>query len=83
MASPSPRKPVTVRISAYEEAGRLHIKVKDDGEAAAEDDEDGGSTGVGLRNVCDRLDHALRPPRRLHRRPRSRTAAIPSISTCR
>ena len=29
------RKPVTVRISAYEEAGRLHIKVKDDGEAAA------------------------------------------------
>ena len=28
------RKPVTVRISAYEEAGRLHIKVKDDGEAS-------------------------------------------------
>jgi signal transduction histidine kinase len=48
------RKPVTVRISAYEEAGRLHIKVKDDGETAAPDD-DNGSTGVGLRNVCDRL----------------------------
>ena len=48
------RKPVTVRISAYEEAGRLHIKVKDDGEAAMPD-EDNGSTGVGLRNVCDRL----------------------------
>ena len=39
------RKPVTIRISAYEEAGRLHIKVKDNGV----------STGVGLRNVCDRL----------------------------
>jgi len=49
------RKPVTVRISAYEEAGRLHIKVKDDGEALAADEGD-GSTGVGLRNVCDRLE---------------------------
>ena len=50
------RKPVTVRISAYEEAGRLHIKVKDDGEGvAATEEEEGGSTGVGLRNVCDRL----------------------------
>jgi two-component system LytT family sensor kinase len=49
------KKPVTVRISAYEEAGRLHIKVKDDGEAAAPED-DNGSTGVGLRNVCDRLE---------------------------
>jgi two-component system LytT family sensor kinase len=48
------RKPVTVRIQAYEEAGRLHIKVKDDGEYAADEDE-GGSTGVGLKNVCDRL----------------------------
>jgi two-component system LytT family sensor kinase len=49
------KKPVTVRISAYEEAGRLHIKVKDDGEVAAAEDES-GSTGVGLRNVCDRLN---------------------------
>ncbi|MFL6845374.1 MAG: sensor histidine kinase [Allosphingosinicella sp.] len=48
------KKPVTVRISAYEEAGRLHIKVKDNGETAATEDES-GSTGVGLRNVCDRL----------------------------
>jgi len=48
------RKPVTVRITAYEEAGRLHIKVKDDGDAAQADD-DNGSTGVGLKNVCDRL----------------------------
>jgi hypothetical protein len=47
------RKPVTVRISAYEEAGRLHLKIKDDGEAAAHEGE--GGTGVGLRNVCDRL----------------------------
>jgi hypothetical protein len=48
------RKSVAVRISAHEEAGRLHIKVKDDGEIPAEDLADGG-TGVGLRNVCDRL----------------------------
>jgi two-component system LytT family sensor kinase len=47
------RRSVSVRISAYEEAGRLHIKVKDDGEIAAEDAD--GGTGVGLRNVCDRL----------------------------
>jgi two-component system, LytTR family, sensor kinase len=49
------RKPVTVRITAYEEAGRLHIKVKDDGEGVNGDDENGAGTGVGLRNVCDRL----------------------------
>jgi signal transduction histidine kinase len=48
------RGPVAVKISASEEAGRLHIKVKDDGEVAPEDAE-GGGTGVGLRNVCDRL----------------------------
>lgn len=48
------KKPVRIRISAYEEAGRLHIKVKDDGEAAPADLES-ASTGVGLRNVCDRL----------------------------
>jgi signal transduction histidine kinase len=47
------RKPVTIRISAHEEAGRLHIKVKDDGEMAAEACDAG--TGVGLRNVCERL----------------------------
>jgi hypothetical protein len=54
------RAPVTVRVSAYEEAGRLHIKVKDDGEAPAEapdagEDGASASTGVGMRNVCDRL----------------------------
>jgi LytS/YehU family sensor histidine kinase len=49
------RKPVTVRISAYEEAGRLHIKVKDNGEVPSDGDDAGGGTGVGLRNVCERL----------------------------
>ena len=48
------RRAVRVRISAHEEAGRLHIKIKDDGEVAQEDGESGG-TGVGLKNVCDRL----------------------------
>ena len=48
------KKPVTVRISAYEEAGRLHLKVSDDGEAPPPEEAEGG-TGVGLRNVCDRL----------------------------
>ena len=49
------RKPVTVRISAYEEAGRLHIKVRDDGEASPAELDGGAGTGVGLKNVCDRL----------------------------
>jgi len=49
------KKAVSVRISAHEEAGRLHIKVKDDGEVEP-DDAEGGGTGVGLRNVCDRLN---------------------------
>ena len=50
------RRHVTVRISAYEEAGRLHIKVKDNGEVPSDAVEVGeGSTGVGLKNVCDRL----------------------------
>jgi two-component system LytT family sensor kinase len=48
------RRPVTLRIVAFEEAGLLHIKVKDDGEAAPQGEE-GEGTGVGLRNVCDRL----------------------------
>ena len=49
------RKPVTVRIQAYEEAGRLHIKVKDDGEAPPAGNGDDAGTGVGLANVCARL----------------------------
>jgi sensor histidine kinase YesM len=47
---------VTIRLTAHEEAGRLHIKVKDNGEGAAgENGDDGGGTGVGLRNVRERL----------------------------
>jgi sensor histidine kinase YesM len=49
------RRPVTLRISAVEEAGRLHLKVKDDGEQAPSGAEYACSTGVGLANVCDRL----------------------------
>ena len=50
------RRPVTVRISAYEQAGRLHLDVKDDADAPPEaKGEESGSTGVGLRNVCERL----------------------------
>ncbi|MFN3943694.1 MAG: sensor histidine kinase [Allosphingosinicella sp.] len=50
------RRGVTIRITAWEEAGRLHIKVKDDGEAAGASLDDGpGGTGVGLANVADRL----------------------------
>ena len=76
------RKPVTVRISAYEEAGRLHIKVKDDGEVAATEDESGSHR----RRPQQRLrpaDRPLRRPRRLPRTAPIPTAAIPSISTCR
>jgi two-component system LytT family sensor kinase len=51
------RRPVTVRISAHEEAGRLHIRIRNDGEVQPEPGggEEGASTGVGMRNVCDRL----------------------------
>ena len=50
-------KPVTVRIQAYEEAGRLHLKVRDNGDFApdADAEESESGTGVGLRNVGDRL----------------------------
>src|SRR3546814_4159707 len=50
------RGAVTVRISAYEEAGRLHLKVKDNGEVPPPHScDDCGGTGVGLKNVCERL----------------------------
>jgi LytS/YehU family sensor histidine kinase len=51
------RRPVTVTITAYEEAGRLHLKVRDDGDTSDPVTEEDGaeSTGVGLRNVCERL----------------------------
>jgi signal transduction histidine kinase len=49
------RRPVSLRISAYEEAGRLHLKVKDDGEAANAEPSGECGSGVGLNNVCERL----------------------------
>ena len=49
------RGAVTVRLSAYEEAGRLHIKVKDNGEGGEGENGDSSGTGVGLRNVRERL----------------------------
>ena len=49
------RRAVTVRISAYEEAGRLHLKVKDNGDVPPPQNFDDRGTGVGLKNVCERL----------------------------
>ena len=49
------RGAVTVRISAYEEAGRLHLKVKDNGEVPPPQDCEDCGTGVGLANVRERL----------------------------
>lgn len=49
------RRPVTLRISAYEEAGRLHLKVKDDGKAGTADASVSPGAGVGLNNVRERL----------------------------
>ncbi|WP_085217304.1 sensor histidine kinase [Allosphingosinicella indica] len=49
------RKAVTLSISARTEAGRLHIKVRDDGDAPPPEESSLEGTGVGLRNVCDRL----------------------------
>jgi hypothetical protein len=48
------KRPVTLRISAHEEAGRLHLKVKDDGDTS-DPGSDGHGAGVGLKNVCERL----------------------------
>jgi LytS/YehU family sensor histidine kinase len=49
------RRPVTVRITADEEAGKLHLKVKDDGDPVTPAAAEASSTGVGLNNVCERL----------------------------
>ncbi|HEX8534177.1 MAG TPA: sensor histidine kinase [Allosphingosinicella sp.] len=49
------KRPVTIRISAAEEAGRLHIEVTDDGDVMAKDPLGSHGEGVGLANVCDRL----------------------------
>jgi two-component system LytT family sensor kinase len=45
------RRPVTIRITARVENDRLHIAVRDDGDGAQAPN----GTGVGLRNVRDRL----------------------------
>ena len=50
------RGAVTIRIAAREEAGKLHLEVSDDGEAKYDEAAlESAGTGVGLRNVCDRL----------------------------
>jgi LytS/YehU family sensor histidine kinase len=46
---------VTIRVSAAEDAGRLHIKVSDNGDVMAKDPLGSQGEGVGLANVCDRL----------------------------
>ena len=46
------RRPVTIRIRANVEADTLRLSVEDDGDAIATGD---GGTGVGLRNVSERL----------------------------
>ncbi|WP_404714038.1 sensor histidine kinase [Sphingomonas sp. MMS24-J13] len=47
------RRPVTIRIRAREEQGNLQLTVEDDGDPMENDAVQG--TGVGLRNVRDRL----------------------------
>ncbi len=49
------KRPVTIRISAAEEAGRLHIAITDDGDVLPKDSLGAPGEGVGLANVCDRL----------------------------
>ncbi len=49
------KRPVTIRISAREEAGRLHIGITDDGDVLPKDSLGAPGEGVGLANVCDRL----------------------------
>lgn len=50
------RRPITIRIAAWDEAGLLHITVTDDGETMAADEAAAAAgTGVGLANVADRI----------------------------
>jgi two-component system, LytTR family, sensor kinase len=48
-------RPVIVSIRAWEEAGRLHLAVIDDGDSATAQSASPNGHGVGLRNVQDRL----------------------------
>jgi signal transduction histidine kinase len=63
------RRPVTVRICAHEEAGLLHIEVSDDGNGSPPDELDEAGTGVGLRNVCERLETRFGSAGRCHYGP--------------
>ena len=49
------RRPVTIGIRARERHGLLLLSVQDDGEAGAAGKESAGGTGLGLRNVADRI----------------------------
>jgi len=46
-------RPVTIQIRAWEEAGKLHVSVSDDGDVLPGDKDKGN--GIGLANVRDRL----------------------------
>lgn len=48
------KRPVTIRIEGREDAGTLRLAVRDDGDSLGVDAAARG-TGVGLRNVRDRL----------------------------
>jgi two-component system, LytTR family, sensor kinase len=49
-------RPVTISISAERDDGHMVLSVIDDGEAAPKIDGGGGSGGIGLANVRDRLE---------------------------
>ncbi len=49
------RRPVTIGIRARDEQGLLLLSVEDDGEPGAAGKEAASGTGLGLRNVADRL----------------------------
>ena len=49
------KRPITVELRAREERERLVLTVRDDGDPMKADDRQSDGTGVGLRNVRDRL----------------------------
>jgi len=49
------RRPVTIAIRAASERDRLQLTVEDDGEPGSASAEAGQGTGLGLRNVADRI----------------------------
>jgi len=50
------RRPVTISIRASDRHGVLLLSVQDDGEPGTAGKEAGGGTGLGLRNVADRIE---------------------------